>query len=201
MRLRRKPEWSIDEHARRFRDTVNIPEIHDQLVKRGKRSFEQLCASMDVLGDTEEALSAYFAGLATKHDQGTLYLITYGLLQALILQQDALTHAAESIGFRYVLTPELKDIREVRNNAIGHPTKRGRGPQTNHYGIMRISMDAVGFVVYSFDWDRKQMRNVQFCELIATQTANVRDTLNAMTKHLLDECNGGSGRGRVLSVS
>lgn len=177
-------QWSIKVPAKVFRDTVNIEMIHTKLVARGERAFRQLCASMDVLGDTEECVAAYLAVADNAHTDGMLYLMTYGLLQALILQQDALSHAAESIDFQYARPEELKAIRDVRNDAIGHPTKRGRDSSPDHFGIVRISMHGKGFTLYNWEWKPGQTRNICFIDLIEAQTKCIAATLQAMTEHL-----------------
>src|SRR5205823_10451654 len=100
---------------------------------------------------TDHAISAYLS-YPNEDDLGKLYLHAYGLLQALFVQQDALAHAAEAIGLEYQLPDELKPIRKIRNDAVGHPTKRGnKHPES--FGIIQISLCHESFTVYSFKWD------------------------------------------------
>lgn len=79
------------------------------------------------------------------------YLYTYGLLQALFLQQDAAKDLSASllnknINFRKEY-PALYQIREIRNDATGHPTNRGRKDDCNqaYVQITQISMHKDGF--------------------------------------------------------
>ena len=74
---------------------------------------------------------------------GAIYILVYGVLQALGLQQDAVIHLAEALGMKYELDPLLKEVREVQNASIGHPTKRV-GRARAHF-ICRISMTRAGF--------------------------------------------------------
>lgn len=106
---------------------------------------------MDVIGDTELAVSAYLEMPAASNATGLLYLRAYGLLQVLFVQQDALKNLAESIGCPYSLPATLVRIRAIRNDAIGHPSKRG-GLQSKSFGIVRNSLSHAGFTLYPFDF-------------------------------------------------
>ena len=86
-----------------------------------------LTAAMDVVSDTESAIVSY--ARANSEHKGTLYLVIYGLLQAMYLQQDALrnmVHALEgSEVYKLDTEPEAMWIRQIRNDSVGHPTKQG----------------------------------------------------------------------------
>ena len=62
-------------------------------------------------------------------EKGMLYLVIYGLLQALYVQQDGLESMvrafAGSESYKIESEPEAVLIRRVRHDAIGHPTKQG----------------------------------------------------------------------------
>jgi hypothetical protein len=66
----------------------------------------------------------------------------YGVLQALYLQQDAAVTLARCLDLSFEIPAELKAIREVRNNAIGHPTARRDGSSAM---ISRITLTTDGF--------------------------------------------------------
>ena len=140
---------------------------------------------MDIIGDTDMAIASY-RQLEPSDDLGILYLTTYGLLQVLFVQQDAIRHAAEAVDFNYAFSQELRDIREVRNCAVGHPARRDR-PRTESFGINRTSLSQQGFTLYSFDWSQTAMRrSISFPELIDRQTEEVCHALAKMTEHLND---------------
>jgi len=112
-------------YTREIRDFINKPIKQFNLLKNHKL-WNQLCSSLDVIGDSDLAISAYInSEFGT--DDGEKYLRLYGALQALFLQQDAVTNMCESLGLPNNLTshPKLKEIRDIRNDSIGHPTKRG----------------------------------------------------------------------------
>ena len=169
---------------KQFRDVVNRSTIQDELIKNPQK-WNQLCASMDIIGDTDTAIVSY-RQLEPSDDVGILYLTTYGLLQVLFVQQDAIRHAAEAVDFNYTFSQELRDIREVRNCAVGHPARRDR-PRTESFGIVRTSLSQQGFTLYSFDWSHATTRqNISFPELIDRQTEEVCHALAKMTGHLND---------------
>jgi hypothetical protein len=105
----------------------------------------------------------------------------------LFVQQDAVMHAAEAIGLGYKFPEDLLAVREVRNNAIGHPTKRGsKNPES--FGIVQVSLSHDGFTLYSFRWDRaKTFRRIRFKGLIRAQSKAVAQALEQMVLHLQTE--------------
>ncbi|MBI2640197.1 MAG: hypothetical protein HYW90_04920 [Candidatus Sungbacteria bacterium] len=110
--------------GRKIRDFINGTRVKAELLKN-KPLFYQLCSCMDMVEDTEVAIDAFAE--KEKPEKGEVYLEIFGLLQALFLQQDAALHLAEALEFEVGIDeyPRLKEIREIRNDAVGHPTKRG----------------------------------------------------------------------------
>lgn len=175
-------QTSIRELERRLRDAVNVPEVQDRLMQ-DRRRWNQLCSSMDVIGDTDSAIAAYL-GSPPIQDVGQLYLLAYGLLQVLFVQQDAVRHASEAVGLNYEFPQDLMAVREIRNNAIGHPTKRG-GKNAESFGIVQASLSHQGFTLYSFDWEHPDtFKPIQFQELIAAQSNAVAQAIDQMILHL-----------------
>ncbi len=176
----------VDELEKNLRDTVNIKKIQYRLT-RDTRLWHQLCSSMDAIGDTNIAISAYL-NFHPVQDIGCRYLIAYGLLQVLFVQQDAVQHAAEAIGISYEFPKDLKYIRKIRNEAIGHPTKKGWNENTNSFGISRISLCHEGFTLYSFDQDHADnFKPIRFQDLISEQTTAVSQAIEQMILHLRSE--------------
>jgi hypothetical protein len=56
---------------------------------------------------------------------GWSYLVVYGILQVLYVQQDAATMLAGCLKLPFELPDELVNIREIRNDSIGHAHGRG----------------------------------------------------------------------------
>ena len=139
----------------------------------------QLASSLDAISDCEIAMNAYSSEVMTGsespvEDLGIRYLQTYGVLQALFLQQDALGNLLESLEVSFDLDdyPELQEIREIRNQSIGHPTKKGSKENVSYHGIVQISLEDETFQFYSNsedgDW---QLQSINVPALISKQRA------------------------------
>ncbi len=187
---------SVSDCEQQLRDVVNHPDIQRELIK-SPRNWQQLCASMDVIGDTAAAIAAH-QQLPDVDDTGYLYLITYGILQVLVVQQDAVRHVAEAVGFPYSFSPELLRIRTIRNSAIGHPSKHKRtgGGITESSGIIQVSLNQKGFTLYSFDWDDgTPSQDINLPELIGKQICQVCTDITSIMRYL--ETPLGGSRTRV----
>lgn len=73
-----------------IRDHINTHRYQVDLLEDSS-NWNQICSSLDVIGDTMFAIGSYGASEFPK-DSGLQYIYTYGLLQSLFLQQDALRH-------------------------------------------------------------------------------------------------------------
>src|SRR5450432_1657690 len=116
------------------RDLVNDPRRKRRLMS-DQGLWAQVCVCMDVISDTEQAIRGYLAQTTNDHD--ILYLTTYGVLQAFVIQQDAVAHLSLALGhpidgwcvkkgehkMDWKKQPVLKEIRLARVRAAGHPTK------------------------------------------------------------------------------
>ncbi len=178
-------DGSISALEQQVRDFINGSRKQHALLK-DSRAWNQLCSSLDVIGDTELAFDAYVAAPDTD-DAGATYLLVYGVLQALVLQQDAVLHLAEALGLNYELDPTLKEVREVRNASIGHPTKRS-GRARSHF-ISRISMTRAGFQLMTVypDQGPAEFKGVKLPSLIATQRSQLRAILTEVVASLQRE--------------
>lgn len=112
-------------------------------------NWSQICSSLDTLGDTGLSIKSYFSN-DYPNEPGLSYIYTYGILQALFIQQDAMNHLSESFQVPYEISDELKNIRAVRNASIGHPTKNRVKKVTYFNHISRISMNKNGFDLLRF---------------------------------------------------
>jgi hypothetical protein len=158
------------ENVRRVRDLINEPRLRQVLLNDLAKWF-QLCSSLDVLGDTSIAVHAY-TELPPEKDPSKLYLFIYGPFQALFLQQDALSNMCEAIGVEFHTEdyPDLIKIRDIRNCAIGHPTKRDRPKPTTFHFISRATMSLEHFDMHTASADGLRGRDsVAVMKLIEEQ--------------------------------
>jgi hypothetical protein len=120
----------VYELRRSIREFIHHPRRLDPLLKDNP-NWNQLASSFDVIADTEMAIQTYNGLPAVGNDKGILYLMIYGLLQALYVQQDAVESLVRALRPnqtpRYAIEsePQAEEIRSVRNRAIGHPTVQG----------------------------------------------------------------------------
>jgi hypothetical protein len=178
-----------------IRDFINAPR-RQATIFNDKVAWGMLCSSLDVIGDTEVAIEAYLKGgekpskgrKKTNHltQTGNLYIILYGILQVLFVQQDAVKHLAEALGIDYAHDPVLRDVRETRNDAIGHPTKRGKGEAFNF--ISRMTLSRAGCTLLTMRPDGKNAhREIDVPAMIRTQRGAVETALRGMLDKLKED--------------
>lgn len=174
----------------KIRDYVNSPWKH-YLLMRDRNNFSKLCASMDVIEDAGDAIAAYEEN---QFGQGksNLYLAIYGVLQALIVQQDGVIHLRESLGMEQSVKnyQALKEIREIRNDAVGHPTKRDRkkGEPISYHHISQMTMRHSGFEMLTFYHDgRFQHTDINLDKIISEQREFISAILSTTILELQEE--------------
>jgi hypothetical protein len=153
--------------------------------------WHQLWTAMDVINDAESATVAYldheFPG-----DTGEQYLRIYGVMQALFLQQDALVDLIKAVHPSKNILPNdvLKDIREVRNASVGHPTRlerKGRKELSAH-GIIHNTMTKNGFDLLSYPRPKdKVFTHVSVRDLIEKQRAETVRILSEVVNDLIEQ--------------
>ena len=180
----------IEKIAHKIRNLINEPRKQNLLLKNVE-FWNQLCSSLDVTEDTETALESYLEK-DFPQDDGKKYLVVYGVLQALYVQQDAVENLVESLNLPKSHLSSLnmiKDIREIRNKSIGHPTKKEKRqkPKSYHF-ISRITMSKEGFqLVSDFPDKRTEFTDVNTIELIKRQKEAIKEVLKKVYDDLKKE--------------
>lgn len=159
----------------------------DYMTEEEDSNWVLLCRSMDMVQDTDLAVEAYCRLPPTK-DWATLYLTLFGVLQALVVQQDAVKTICKAIGLTldFEMYPNLARIREVRNAAIGHPTTRhtAKGNQPRTHGIVRSDLAIGRFTLSSQEGYEHVHENVSVQSLIDTQETAILELLRAAAEHI-----------------
>jgi hypothetical protein len=170
-----------------IRAFINNPRKQAGLL-RDSAEWNKLCSSLDIVGDTELAIDAYLTRQSGS-DIGETYLIVYGILQVLFTQQDAVRHLCESLSIEFSLPEAILRIREIRNNAVGHPTKRTEKGTSKSNFMPRISLSAGRFeVVTAFSDGRPDLRiAVSITNLINQQRQLLNRTLQDAVEKLRSE--------------
>ncbi len=168
---------------REIRAFVNAPR-RQYAIMQDRRAWFQLCASMDLIEDSQLAIDAY-RGPRSDSD-GPLYLAVYGLLQAFFLQQDAVEHLGRALGISISEDPELKAVRDARNDIAGHPTMRGGKNTFTTHTISRWSLSTDAIEVYSSDKQASTLyrRRFRISELIEKQRQGIARGLSTIQNEL-----------------
>lgn len=136
-------DLSIPEKERRIRELINEPRRQAQLTKDSTR-WNSLCSALDVIGDAELALDAYLAW-SPVCGPGQRYIIVYGVLQVLCVEQDAAKHVGEVLSHPIKLPTDIQKIREIRAASIGHPISRRRDNSFRSSFIRRRDLTQMDF--------------------------------------------------------
>ena len=177
----------IEELNGEIRDLINAPRKHAALLK-DPAQYYKLCSCLDAIGDTELAFGAYEQMLDSPRP-GSSYILAYGFLQALFVQQDAVRHLHEALGICSEPDTLLDEIRELRNDSAGHPTKRGRGKGNRFNFISRMSIRKSGFQLMSIGPNHglPRFRPVSLRSLLDTQHSQLEKALRALLQELQKE--------------
>lgn len=157
-----------------------------EMSSQDRIKWARLCTCMDTLSDTQCAINA-FRETAKDADKAELYLRTYGVLQAMFVQQDALQSLANVLGIRMAIkkdNPSIKEIRGIRNELVGHPTDQRNG-QT-HNRIVQRTLSSRGFASIKFSAKNDSKREwINMVDLTATNERH----LAGYMQQILDNIN------------
>jgi len=146
---------SLDRLCSKIRNLINESRKKN-LLRKNEQLWHKLCSSLDVIQDTDAAMTAYQKNAFPK-DEGEQYIRVYGILQALVVQQDATKHLIESL--QVGMAREKKDealrvIRDIRNRSTGHPTEKTHGGVSYNF-ISRVTMHKEGYRLMSIPKGRR----------------------------------------------
>ena len=149
-----------------------------------KKTSSQFGTSLYAIEDCESAIRAY-EKMPWPEDVGGKYLAIYGVLQAMVVQQDAVRHLHEAINKKFELDDELKSIRNCRNMCVGHPSKQDRPPNDrrlpDHHTIVQPTISRHGFDVLSLNEpDGFRDRNISVLKMIEVQRLALDTKLSAL---------------------
>jgi hypothetical protein len=165
--------------ASSIRDEINRP-WKQNILLQDKNNWNRLCASLDSLEDSITALNGYIDGNITESSLGFKYVIVYGVLQALFLQQDAISNIYKALSLGYKQNKELRIIREIRNSSIGHPIREDKGDFRSANYLQQFGMTHKTFRFMTFDPKKADpiFTNVDIPQLIDKQKAVMTDEIN-----------------------
>lgn len=189
----------IHQLASQVRNHINTHRYQSVLIEESNK-WNQICSSLDVIDDTLVAIESY-TNKEFPEDTGTQYIFVYGILQALFLQQDALRHLSEAFEVEYEEHDLLKEIRETRNTAVGHPTKFRRKGENYYYHLSRISLNKNGFNLLQYNSSKStEFLNVDILSSIRKQINAIIDNYSSIVDSLkeIDETHKEKFRNHML---
>lgn len=179
----------VRELEKKIRDFINDPRRQRSLIDRPDGTWHQICSALDVIGDTQLAINSYLQG-APGRNEGHLYIVVYGIIQVLFVQQDATRSLLEALDVKYSPDSALKKIRSIRNSSIGHPTdKTEKGGARSFHFISRPTLSPKGFQLLSnySDGTPSEFTKIDIPELIETQREEIVSALTAVVEELKEE--------------
>jgi len=121
----------IIELIQQIRDRLDHFLRMHRLIK-DENKWSRSCSALDTIEDTEDAVLYYMEELELEENNyGQIFLAIYGFMQALFVQQDAIEHLIDALDYEINIrfdpkdVLDLKEIRGIRNDVVGHPTDRG----------------------------------------------------------------------------
>lgn len=174
----------MNKYVQKIRNYINETRKQYNLLKN-KEYWNQLCSSLDTIEDCELAVTSYNDNKFSK-EYGEKYLRLYGLFQALFVQQDAVKNLWESlqISEKFELGEKLKEIRKIRHESIGHPTKTFN---SSYHFISRTTMEKSGFQLVSCYKNKTEFSDISVIDIINEQKKLLSEKLKTILQSLKDE--------------
>ena len=179
------------EKMSKIRDLINSSRKQNILLQ-DKIMWHMLCSCMDTIEDKEEALESFLRDDSNSSDEGDNYLRIDGAMQALYVQQEAVKNLHEALNIPYTEDTAIEKIRDIRNDASGHPTNRRNKKAFNF--ISRPTLTPHSFKLLTYSRTNISDSNLQFksedinvADLIATQKDIFVDVLNNVIETLQEE--------------
>lgn len=186
-----------------IRDFINESTIKktDVLSRKQDGYWTQLFVALDTIDDTGLAME----NLGQDSKKSFLknpYLLTYGFLQAMVVQQDAVNYlkislfgSSHKIKWSDKMYAGLKEIRSIRNETIGHPVKTEKRIGKSKYSddevssctIDRSSLSNTGFRYLLWKHSRTEKKSIQFSEIMRQQEKYLGAELKFVMKKLESE--------------
>lgn len=186
-------KYPLDEKISEIRDFLDFTSPRKQHeIMQNSANWYMLCSSMDIIGDMEYALESYLSKNPDSSEIGRMYLLIFGALQALYVQQDAIKHLHDAFDITYTMDPSIEVIREIRNDAAGHPTNRRNKKSFNFINRSFLSVHQFELMILdttnpnSNKLNQKHV-NINVADLISTQRSVFLDVLDKVIDTLKEE--------------
>jgi len=176
----------IENEKEKIYEYINTTRYQNELIQ-DLDIWNQICSSLYVIGDTQLSIEDYINADFPKSD-GLKYIYTYGILQSIFIQQDAVRNLANAFNIPIELGDQLRNIRMIRNSAIGHPSKQKvKGKKYYNY-ISRISLRKEGFTLQKSNIEQRNdiFSDINLMDILNQQLIKVYHLLEKISSSLRD---------------
>jgi hypothetical protein len=149
----------ISSLEQQIRGYINKANLSKKYSGNNLDEWNTLCVAMDTLGDSCLALEHYEAS-GIGQEAGEKYLKLYGLLQAVILQQDSIRQIYKILlgsNLRPNPNSAWRKIRKFRNLTAGHPIEMRDENRIKRCFVSRATICHRGFQLII--WNKGDARN------------------------------------------
>ncbi len=182
---------------RKFFDDSTVKKTN-VFLKKKDGDWNQFFAALDTIEDTCLAIQNFQLDTNDLFIKNP-YLATYGILQALFIQQDAVNYlkislfgSIKKIDWSNTKYVELAKIRHIRNETIGHPVKTEQKGRKSTYindeitscTIDRSSLTKDGFRYMLWMHSKTDSKTINFSEIIKLQDKYLSAELETVMKEL-----------------
>ncbi|MFH2063244.1 MAG: hypothetical protein ABIJ46_03775 [bacterium] len=192
-------KMKIAETNRQIRDLFNESVVtkNEVFLIKQKGDWDQFCVALDTIADTCFAIETFQEDRNNSFFENP-YLQTYGLLQALFIQQDAVNFLKQSLfGEEEEIKwkeeyPGLSKIRQIRNETIGHPTKtKNKGKKSlfendeiTYCTIDRSTLSKDGFEYLLWGHSETGRKQIMFTDIICEQDMCLKIELEKIAEEI-----------------
>lgn len=168
------------------RHHINRIEKQSELMEK-KKKWLRVTTALDVLEDTNCVITCYQETEYPNEINGQ-YLFTYGLLQALFVQEDAVNSINvalfdQELDFKKNY-PNAYAVREMRDDVIGHPTNRGNNKAFIYLAQHSLSKDYFRYIKAEVDSDSTSIIDVDVVKAISDVASCVNAVMTAAIERL-----------------
>lgn len=164
---------ATDNNFVQLRESINASvKLRNEVYQKSDGSWDRLWAAMDALEDAQVAIDDF------EVSKEISYLQLYGLLQAFVVQQDAVDHIRQTVTDSKRIEwkkdePKLSKIRELRNETVGHPADMKTAEGTVYCNIDRHSITKKGFKYLIWDKNGAHSKEADLVGTVRIQSEEI----------------------------
>ncbi len=136
-----------------------------------KDAFAAYYTSMYLIQDTGEAIYSHMKQ-GFSNDPMNAYIEFWGVMQAIIIQQDAICELYHAVTGKELVWSKLTawvELRKTRNSCAGHPANQGRGVQAHRrsfIGRMGMTYENIKYEMWDADTEQTTFPKINLKKMI-----------------------------------